>query len=101
MVGLSTAAAEKPKKPAPAKDAKPCVEKLHVIYGCNVCETMVDWLKKGGVELDYTEVQNGAFRLYPMVVYSDKTMDHGERMYKQEVSIPAKLCVIRCNVGTE
>ncbi len=87
-------AAEKP------ATTKACVEKIHVIKGCAACEAMQDWLRKGGVELDITHVQTGPFKLYPMVVYSDKKADHGDRMYRQQVTIPGKICVESCSIGT-
>jgi len=101
-VGLSTPGlAQQPSKPkAPAK-AKPCVEKIHIIYGCHTCEAMLEWLKKGGVKIEMTDIQTGAYKLYPTVQYTDKSADHGELMYAHKAGIPEKLCVIRCNAVAE
>lgn len=95
--------AASPQKAATKPKAAPkaCVSKIHVIKGCSACETMQKWLRDGGVELDVINVEQGEFALFPTVVYSDKFRDHGERMYKQEVTIPGKLCVVSCSVGTE
>lgn len=89
----------KPAKPAPAKQV--CVAKAHVIYGCKTCEAMMDWLKKGGVKLDIQDVQTGPYKLYPTIIYSDKSSDNGEKMYQHVAQIPSTLCVVRCNVGME
>lgn len=97
FAGTSTA----PAKPKPKPVAKPCVAVLHVIKGCAACEAMQKWLRDGGVKLEVADVERGAYRLYPTVVYSDKKTDHGERMYKQQASIPEKMCVISCSVGTK
>lgn len=83
-----------------AKKPEICVDKLHVIKGCAACETMMEWLRAGGVNLEISHVEQGAFKLYPMVLYSDKSGDHGDRMYKQQVTIPGKICVISCSIGT-
>lgn len=80
---------------------KPCVATIHVIKGCAACEAMQKWLRDGGVKLDVANVERGAYKLYPTVVYSDKKADHGERMYKQQASIPEKICVISCSVGIQ
>lgn len=87
----------------PAGNAKPaksklCVAKIHIIYGCQTCEAMLEWLKKGGVKIEMTDVQTGAYKLYPTVQYTDKATDHGELMYEHKAGIPEKLCVVRCNV---
>ena len=97
LMGTAEAKPAADKKPA----AKPCVEKIHIIYGCHTCEAMLGWLKKGGVEIEIKETQTGPYKLYPTVIYSDKAVDHGETMYKHQATIPEKICVIRCNVGTE
>lgn len=87
---------------APAKPAaRACVSVIHVIKGCAACEAMQKWLRDGGVKLETTNVEQGAYKLYPTVVYSDKKADHGERMYKQQAIIPEKICVISCSVGIE
>lgn len=88
-------------KPKPPAKAKLCVEKIHIIYGCKTCEAMLDWLKKGGVKIDVTDIQTGAYKLYPTVQYTDKSVDHGELMYEHKAGIPEKLCVIRCNAVAE
>lgn len=88
------------KSPAKAP-AKVCVSRINVIEGCSACETMQNWLRAGGVKLETTSVDRGSYKLYPTVEYSDKTVDHGRRMYKQQVVIPEKICVISCSVGTE
>lgn len=88
-----------PKAKANPKPAKACVSTIYVIKGCSACEAMQEWLAKGGVELDVTHVQQGTHKLYPTVLYSDKVTDHGDRMYKQQVVIPEKICVISCSVG--
>jgi hypothetical protein len=94
--GKSTA-----RPPASKKDkAAVCVKKLNVIEGCEVCGAMMEWLKKGGIKLDMSHVDHGAYPLYPTVEYSDGTQDHGEKMYAQEVQIPARICVISCSSGT-
>lgn len=84
-----------------AAKAKARVSQIHVIRGCTACEAMQAWLKKGGVTLEIVNVQQGAYALYPTVVYSDRTSDHGDRMYRQQVQIPRKLCVVVCEYGTE
>jgi hypothetical protein len=94
-------AAKEPAKTKAKPAAKPCVALVNVIKGCSACEAMQQWLRAGGVELDVTNVEHGKYKLYPTVVYSDKTVDHGERMYKQQVTIPEKLCVVSCSVGIE
>ncbi len=96
VISSSQAAPKAKEKPKPAKA---CVSTIHIIQGCSACEAMKEWLGKGGVELDITSVQQGAYAMYPTVVYSDKFVDHGERMYKQEVVIPQKICVISCSIG--
>jgi hypothetical protein len=103
IAGLPSMALAKPTpKPAPTPAKAPlCVERIHILYGCKTCEAMQDWLKKGGVKLEITDIQTGPFKLYPVVLYSDKTQDHGERMYTHEAAIPQTVCVTRCNVGTE
>ena len=63
--------------------------------------TLVQWLKKGGVKIEISDVQTGPYKLYPTIVYSDKTTDNGEKMYQHAAAIPEKICIIRCNVGTE
>jgi hypothetical protein len=75
------------------------ITKIHVIKGCSSCEAMQEWLAKGGVELDVQNVQQGSYALYPTVIYSDNFVDHGDRMYKQQVVIPQKICVVSCSVG--
>lgn len=80
---------------------KPCVTTIHVIKGCAACEVMEKWLRDGGVKLDVVHVERGDYKLYPTVVYSDKKADHGERMFKQQASIPQKICVISCSVGIQ
>jgi len=100
LIGVSTSKAGAPGKAA-EKKPRPCVTRVHVIKGCSACEAMQTWLRGGGVELDVANVEQGAYKLYPTVEYSDRAVDHGERMYKQEATIPTKLCVISCSVGTE
>lgn len=92
---MLTASADAAKKATPV-----CVDKIHVIKGCAACETMMAWLKQGGVKLEITHVEQGAYSLYPSVVYSDKYVDHGDRMYRQDVAIPGKICIISCSIGT-
>lgn len=93
--GLGSAAqAQGTKKPAVS------VAAVHVITGCEACETMLNWLKRGGVKLDMRRVEQGRYELYPTVVYSDKRTDHGDRMYQQSVRIPKEICVFVCSVGT-
>lgn len=104
MAGLAAPAgmAAEKKPAAPKKPASPvCVAQIHVIKGCGACEAMEQWLVAGGVKLERTEVEQGAYKQYPTVTYTDKTSDHGEKMYKREVSIPAKICVVSCSFGTE
>lgn len=84
-----------------SKPRKPCVAAIHVIKGCTACETMQKWLRDGGVKLEVTHSERGPYSLYPTVVYSDNYRDHGDRMYRQQVTIPEKLCVFSCSVGTE
>jgi len=103
-LALPVSAAKAAKSPAKApvsskKKAVVCVQKLNVIEGCEVCAAMLDWLKKGGIKLDISHVEHGAYPLYPTVQYSDGTSDHGEKMYKQEVQIPTHLCVVSCTSG--
>lgn len=94
-------AAEK-KAPAKAKPAAPvCVAQIYVVKGCAACEAMEQWLKAGGVKLERIDVEQGPHKQYPTVTYSDKSVDHGEKMYKKEVAIPAKICVVSCTFGTE
>ena len=103
MLLPGVAAAEAGAKPPAKATPKPalCVDKIHVIYGCKTCEAMLEWLKKGGVKVEMTDVQTGPYKLYPTVIYSDRSTDYGEQMYRHDAKIPEKLCVIRCNVGTE
>ncbi len=97
MGGLATEVNAQPKEKV---EEKVCVARIHVIKGCAACEAMQEWLVKAGIKLERQDVEQGPYRLYPTVVYSDKTVDHGERMYRQLVSIPEKICVISCSVGT-
>lgn len=73
-----------------------CVAQLNVVEGCEVCETMMGWLKKGGVKLKTKEIETGKYKLYPTVEYSDKSTDHGEKIYEQTAQIPQELQVVRC-----
>ena len=95
MVPCSQAASK------PAKAVKPCVSQIHVIKGCPACEAMQNWLKKAGFKLSVTNIEQGHYKLYPTVIYSDKTADHGERLYRQEVGVPETICVLSCSFGTE
>ncbi len=99
ILGLLVVSSSQAAPKAKPKPAKVCVSMIHMIKGCSACEAMTGWLGKGGVELDVSSVPQGSFKLYPTVVYSDKYVDNGERMYKQEVEIPRKICVVSCSVG--
>lgn len=98
LIPASATAAE---KKSPAAKPKVSVSQIHVIKGCTACETMQAWLKQGGVKLEIVNVQQGNYALYPTVLYSDRTADHGDRMYKHQVQIPGKVCVVVCEYGIE
>lgn len=98
------------KKPAPKKkqtasatkaDAPLCATQLNVIEGCEACEALMDWLKSGGVKLKINKIETGKFKLFPTVEYSDKSSDHGEKLYEQTAQIPATLTVVSCKTVSE
>lgn len=95
------ASAQAAEKKSPATKTRPRVSQIHVIQGCTACETMLNWLRQGGVKFDTTRVQQGSYDLYPTVLYSDRTADHGDRLYAQKVQIPEKICLVVCQSGTE
>lgn len=100
VLGLFMVSASHGAPKAEPKPTKASVAMIHVIKGCAACEAMQVWLSGGGVELEITSVQQGAYSVYPTVVYSDKFIDNGDRMYKQQVVIPQKICIVSCSSGT-
>ncbi len=93
--GLVSAAPEKPPAKKPKAD-EVCVERIHIIKGCSVCEVMMGWLTQGGIKLNIKKVDRGPYPTYPVVLYSDGTRDHGDRMYSRNAGIPEKIEVVSC-----
>lgn len=83
---------------APAKTAKrrPSVRpvQMYTLQGCERCASLKRYLRREGVHLDVTQVDEHYMSLYPTVFYSDDSYDHGSRILNGRCRLPETLEVI-------
>jgi hypothetical protein len=86
-------------KPTSAKVGELQPTCLYVVQGCDSCAGLMNYLRQAGVVLSINHIERGTYTTFPTVLYSDGTVDHGERIYGQKVPLPRNLCVQECETG--
>ena len=103
----STPAAKPAKKPKVTQAAAPTggkpkrlqLDHLYVVEGCEACKGLQDYLRRVGVKLSVSRVNNSPYSTFPTVVYSDGTTDNGERIYSKTCQFPKSVAVDECRSG--
>jgi len=76
-----------------SKQAPVVPVQIHVVEGCDACAALLNHLAAAGVKLVAKKVDRSNCSAFPTVVYSDKTSDHGERIYNRQVPMPKSVKV--------
>lgn len=93
MAATSLPAAKRSTKTRKASTT-PRVEQFYSLAGCDRCASLKRSLRRSGVSLSITEVDERYFQYYPTVFYSDGHYDHGDRVFVGRCRLPRSLEVI-------
>jgi hypothetical protein len=67
---------------------------VYTLAGCDRCAALTSKLRRNGVRLSVSPAYERYFDLYPTVIYSNRTRDHGDRIFNGRVSYPRSLEVV-------
>jgi hypothetical protein len=70
------------------------------VEGCDACNGLQNFLKRVGVRLRVSHVDQSPYSTFPTVVYSDGSTDNGERIYSKRCQFPKNLSVEECASGS-
>jgi hypothetical protein len=79
-------------RPAVARAKTPVV--AYTLAGCPDCAAFKQYLQQSGVRMTTSYTRSRDVSLFPTVVYSDGTSDHGERVYGRQVQLPRALRIV-------